>query len=214
MAARTLKRRRFIVAPFQYQLLGVYVIYLLIILFVFAATVFVPLMVQIDNSSLSFDEKSQVADQFLVLHHRLWLPLLIVFVLLVVHSVIISHRIAGPLYRIRRILKSVGRGDFTVRTTIRSNDYLMKEAEVVNEMAEMLSEKIKDIRRKSGEASATLADLRRSIDSASLDEMEQKLEELSAHLNGLGVRLDEFRIDRREPTRKVLLPPAGRTISR
>jgi nitrogen fixation/metabolism regulation signal transduction histidine kinase len=74
-------------------------------------------------------EAQRVAEQFELLHSRFWPVVFVVSLLLIVHGVFFSHRIAGPLYRFRRIFQSVASGDLTVRTSIRKSDYLHVEAQ-------------------------------------------------------------------------------------
>lgn len=54
-------------------------------------------------------------------------------------SVLFSHRIAGPLYRIERNLESIAAGDLTVNTRFRGLDQLTVLADDLNEMVRSLN---------------------------------------------------------------------------
>ena len=49
-----------------------------------------------------------------------------------------SHRIVGPMNRIKRTLEAIGTGDFSQRITLRQGDALEDLAKSINQMAEAL----------------------------------------------------------------------------
>lgn len=52
-----------------------------------------------------------------------------------------SHRIVGPMNRIKRILEAIGAGDFSQRITLRQGDALEDLAKSINQMAEALQQR-------------------------------------------------------------------------
>ena len=52
-----------------------------------------------------------------------------------------SHRIVGPLARIRRTLEAIGNGDFSQRIVLRRGDVLVDLAKAINQMAESLQKR-------------------------------------------------------------------------
>lgn len=52
-----------------------------------------------------------------------------------------SHRIVGPMNRIKRILEAVGNGDFSQRITLRQGDALEDLAKSINQMSEQLQQR-------------------------------------------------------------------------
>lgn len=60
-------------------------------------------------------------------------------------GIIISHRVAGPLFNIERILKNIGEGELASRAVLRRKDELKNLAVCVNEMALGLANKISSI---------------------------------------------------------------------
>jgi len=80
------------------------------------------------------------------------LPLLLqtVFVVLVlvslatiVMTLFVSHKIAGPLYRLKAMLGVLGTGDFSSSMRLREDDQLQQVAAAYNEAVEKLNGKIK-----------------------------------------------------------------------
>ena len=138
---RILRRTQFLIDEFQYRILFLHVLYFVALILVFTSAIFVPLIMDLQNGVLSFAERHVVANQFLSLHSRIWPAVLILFVLLSAHSVFVSHRIAGPLYRFRKVMKTVASGDLSVRFTLRKKDYLEKEADLFADMIAALRDK-------------------------------------------------------------------------
>lgn len=62
-------------------------------------------------------------------------------VLIVFISMMFSHYIAGPLYRLQETMRMVRDGDFSVRVKFRKLDELKKLGETFNEMMDSLQKK-------------------------------------------------------------------------
>ena len=52
-----------------------------------------------------------------------------------------SHRIVGPMNRIKQTLAAIGQGDFSKRITLRQGDALEDLANAINQMAERLQQR-------------------------------------------------------------------------
>ncbi|MGH7404328.1 MAG: hypothetical protein ACREJA_00410 [Candidatus Methylomirabilales bacterium] len=193
MATRPYKRRRILIESYQYRLLFINLLYFCIILLIFAAALFLPLILKLRSGSASVIEQGELAGQFLALHARVWPAMLVVFVLLALHSTFVSHRIAGPLYRFRKVFGAVARGDLSVRATLRKGDYLGKESESLNEMIASLRAKIESIQSHHVEMQTVLTALKQSIEQRSLEHMHRQLEELHVQMEELKASIRQFR---------------------
>ncbi len=187
------KRRHILIDSVQFRFFAVNFLHILIILLVFAATLFVPLMMQLGSETLSWVEKEEVANQFLALHTKLWPPLLAILVLLSIHLVVFSHRVVGPLVRFRMIFKAIAEGNLTVRSTIRKHDYLQKEADCIQEMVSSLRMKVKGIEEQSGEVREGVAELKKAVASGSVEDMKRNLKGLEVQMERLKAYVDQFR---------------------
>jgi methyl-accepting chemotaxis protein len=131
--------------------------YTLIIFVLLAIPVFSPLMQALDDRSLSWQEKAAVGNDLLNLHTRYWpwaLGAGLVLIIHCLHSTKILFHVAGPLYRLKNVLPQIGRGDLSIRATLRKGDFLTPEAELVNQMTAQLQAKISAI--KMAQAAVTL----------------------------------------------------------
>lgn len=75
---------------------------------------------------------------------------LIIFILL-------SHRIAGPLYRFEKTLERIGNGDLTTRIDLRGTDQLTELKEALNTLADSLDRRMAGIKNSLAEAQNLLA---------------------------------------------------------
>lgn len=58
-------------------------------------------------------------------------------------TLLFSHRIAGPVYRIRQSMEQVGNGDLSLLIQLRSNDELHELKDTFNDMVSNLRDKVK-----------------------------------------------------------------------
>jgi len=72
----------------------------------------------------------------------LGLHLSIYLVIVILVSVFVSHKFAGPIFRLERVSEAVAKGDLTVRAFFRKGDELFETAEYINQMVDSLRKKI------------------------------------------------------------------------
>lgn len=145
------KRRLFaVVHPLQIRMLLQVIAYSLIVFVLLSIPVFSPLMEALDDPQLSWEERAAVANDLLNLHARFWpwaMGASVVVLINCLHSLQLMHRVAGPLYRLRKVFPKIAEGNLTVRTTLRQHDYLAPEVDLVNQMTAQLQSKINQIKQ-------------------------------------------------------------------
>ena len=192
MTSLFFKRRRLIVDRFQYRLVAISAGHFGLVLLVFLAAMMLPLMLKLDDPSATYIEKQRVAEVLLFFHEQLWLPLVAVFLLLTVHSLSVSHRIAGPLYRFRAVYKSLAGGDLAIRANIRKKDYLHTDAKALNEMIEALETRIGGLGDQARHLKEETAQLRAAAGSGSVAEVQKAAERVESRVEGLRGKLAHF----------------------
>ena len=197
MATRPYRRQRILIDRFQYRLLVINLLYFCTILLIFATALFLPLILELHSDSIL--KQAEAASEFLSLHARVWPALFLVFVLLAFHSIFVSHRIVGPLYRFRTTFQAVAAGDLSVRAILRKHDYLDSELESVNQMIASLQAKVQDIEAPSQEVQALVAVLERAIERGAVEDMHQSIKELRVHVERLQGALNHFRLAPQKP---------------
>jgi methyl-accepting chemotaxis protein len=183
------KRRRLLVDRFQYRLIWVSVIHFGMVLTVFMVSMLLPLMLKLDDPSATYLEKQRVAEVLLFFNEQLWLPLGGVFLLLTVHSLLVSHRIAGPLFRFQRVFEAVAKGDLAVRANIRKQDYLHTHAKSLNEMIEALEKRMQGLETQALQAQEEAALLKQAAGPGAGAEVQKAAERIESQLESLRVQL-------------------------
>jgi len=92
------------------------------------------------------------------------LILALVTAAIAVISVLFSHRIAGPLYRLEKNLEAISSGDLTVNTRFRGDDQLSALAGEVNAMVRSLNHTARSVADAAAEMEAAEGALRALLD--------------------------------------------------
>ncbi|MBI4775260.1 MAG: hypothetical protein HY788_14010 [Deltaproteobacteria bacterium] len=188
------KRRRVLIdKKLQYKLLIVNVNYFVMLLLVVGLTLFGPLFVEFYGAGMDYVQKSLIAEKILYLHGRLWPPFIAAAALFAIHSIFVSHRIAGPLYRFRAVLKRLGEGDFSQDVMIRKHDYLHREKEVMNDTIRAIRARIAGIKAEQQAVSRIMAGMDPDLESIS-PEFRSQISLIEHHIVEMRHHLDSFRL--------------------
>jgi methyl-accepting chemotaxis protein len=193
------KRRQLVVSRMQYRLTAVNFLYLLVIVVTIAVTVGFPLVGRVDDETRSFVEREEAARGLLGVYAATWIAVPVAIVLCLLHSVIVSHRIAGPLYRFKRSFEQLARGNLGLVVRIRRADYLEPEMDAINHMIEELGAKVQAIRASHASVVATLPELTEALDRRDVREASVLCGKLGTELDELGRRIRVFQVPAAEP---------------
>lgn len=137
--------------------------------FIFITVIFAPYIL-----TLYFDyplaEKAKAARALLLLHGSVW-PWIggAVFSFCLI-SIFISHKVAGPLFRLKKSLSQVTKGDLNIVIKLRRWDDLKDLANHVNILIEELRTFVVTLRNDYALLSEYIAELEREIDAKVLTE--------------------------------------------
>lgn len=191
------RRRHFLIDKLQYKLLAINIFYLTAIIFLFLVTIFAPVIVALYGDS-SFERSAAAASDFLSLHNRVWPAVPVALLLISVHSILTSHRISGPLYRFRKVFRSIESGDLSVRCGVRTKDYLHRESDTINDMIHGLVAQVSRIKQQQHEIQAIRAELESVPGVESLPNLAQVLGRLDSRLAALDEDIAGFRLPEEE----------------
>lgn len=131
------RKNYFIEKRFQLKYSILTMLLLLAYSFMFVIIIFAPYML-----TLYFDyplvEKAEAARAILLLHAKVWPGIGAVILLFGIVSIYVSHKVAGPLYRLKKTLAEVTAGNLNVTVKLRKWDDLKDLAEHVNILIEEL----------------------------------------------------------------------------
>ncbi|MBD3296183.1 MAG: HAMP domain-containing protein [Candidatus Omnitrophica bacterium] len=152
------KRRQYLISRrFQIKYIS------LILLFMFGTAVITGYMVYVTTWVMFGEKLAAVYPQGLLLevvknvNMVLLLRLIFLSPLVILVGLILSHRIAGPIYRIREQLKKIRSGDHGHDIKLREKDELKDLADEVNDLS-------RDLRRARDERLSTLRSLAGKLD--------------------------------------------------
>ena len=81
------------------------------------------------------------------------------FFLVILVSVFISHKFAGPIFRLEKVAEAIANGDLTVKAALRAGDELFETAESMNQMIELLRQKLLKEKHLSDRIAKTLSEI-------------------------------------------------------
>ena len=82
-------------------------------------------------------------DHFPTIAYGFVYKILIYIVFVVLISAILSHKMAGPVYRFEQTCKAIAKGDFSQRVHLRKGDQLMELQDEFNKMMDRVEAEIK-----------------------------------------------------------------------
>jgi methyl-accepting chemotaxis protein len=210
-------KRRILVNDFQYRLLAGNFLYLASVVIAFVVVLFAPVVAILADDSVTLAQREVAAHQLLVMHERVWFAIPVLIALCVLHAALVSHRIAGPLYRFKQIFSDLANGDLSVKVNIRRHDYLGPEAEVMADMVSSLRERAEAIRDAYEHAGATVPQLMDAVGRGANQDTAVLAGKLATQMDVLGQQVRQFRTPgargatapeaRSEPSREGI--PAG-----
>ena len=150
-------RRRYIVdPPFQYNLIGRAVAFVLFTFLVMCVGLFLPLVTEIADWKGDTSGDYDTVTAFLYMHEHFWPMALICLAVAIIGVVRTSHRIAGPRGRIKRHLNSVAEGRFPRPLRTRDNDYFKHDVDILNTMVENLAAWVDELESANAELGSAL----------------------------------------------------------
>ena len=188
------QRRYLLWDTVQPRFLAVSVAHQSLVFLTFAGALFIPLMIKLHDTPLASPEAGTIGYQFTILHESVWPAFPIAILLILVHSVFFSHRIAGPLYRFRNVFKAIGQGDLTVQTKIRDHDYLQREAEGLEHMVVELRSKLTEIKTDCQTLNDLVGELKLALQRNSLKDATDLTTKLEQRASRLITHVQPFRV--------------------
>lgn len=165
----TKRRNYFIEKKFQTKYVLLTMLMLLTYTFLFVVIIFAPYML-----TLYFDyplaEKADAARVILLLHGTIWPWIGGVILFFGAISIFVSHKIAGPLFRLKKSLTQITQGDLNVAVKLRRWDDLKDLADHVNTLTEELRTFVTTLKNDYALLSDYILDLEREIEAKVLNE--------------------------------------------
>lgn len=85
-----------------------------------------------------------IYDEFVPIVSDFFYKIAIYVLLVVIISAIVSHKMAGPVYRFEQTCKEISAGDFSKRVHLRKGDQLVELQDAFNHMMDVVEERLKN----------------------------------------------------------------------
>ena len=113
------------------------VIFLLFYSVIFGIATYYPLVRELEEAT-HFEDQARVATVMLGLEETVWPALILVLVLVFIGTILFSHRVTGPIYRLERAIEEFVSGNLKERIRLRKTDEFKEIETMVNKLAEYL----------------------------------------------------------------------------
>jgi len=128
----------------QFRYMGVILTSMLLVSLVVGWTVYFTIWKDISDPTKTHDQLEQI---FMEGNENLIYRLAVVMLMVCFLSVFVSHKIAGPVYRLEESAKIIASGDFSRRIKLRSGDELQELADAFNTMTDSLDKVVGEDKR-------------------------------------------------------------------
>jgi methyl-accepting chemotaxis protein len=123
----------------------------------------------------SLEERQAAAAEMLMLSETVWVAVPVLFFGAVIFSLVLTRRVAGPLYRLDESIQKWAKGNLSWRMGFRASDRLDELAETANQALESIEQSFARIQQQNraiqaalskmeGQESSVLADARQATD--------------------------------------------------
>jgi methyl-accepting chemotaxis protein len=143
------------------------------------------------------EEQAMAASQFIALSDRLWPAILISVPIFMVLSFWVTHRMAGPVYRMEQSLKQIARGDLDLQVRFRSGDDLQELAVLVNQITQQQGEVFRIVQSVHQRLLEIMAQVRSKA--VAPEELHQALEQIQLQLEQIEALLRKIKLNRPVP---------------
>jgi methyl-accepting chemotaxis protein len=153
---------------------------------------FLPPMIQLQTGDPYSPQTLQAADRFLFLHGNFWPVVLISLIAIGLHAIRLSHRLAGPLYRYKRIFRSLKEGKIPEAIHPRRGDYLLEETAALNQMLDALRVRLSEFREDQAQINESIREIAGLAEKGKKKEASKRIAEVTERGQDLVDRLDRF----------------------
>lgn len=145
------------------------------------------------SSDAPLAEREYAASKFLLLSETLWVAVPVLFLGAIVFSMVLTRRVAGPLYRLELSTKEWANGNLSWRIKFRKGDQLDDLAESANRAVQRMELACSAIRDRNQMAQSALARLSESLErGAASAEAAKQLKEALAATREVDITLAQF----------------------
>ncbi len=193
MVRPKIKRKQYLVAKkFQLKYVGI----ILALMFLTAAlcsyVIYYTSMILMGEKLANVYPQGRLVHIVKIVNFRIMLSVLLVTPLVALIGIFLSHRIAGPIYRMERFMDSLAAGDLGSRIYLRQGDELITVANSINRLADSFEATVRDQKSRLNKLSGELDNLIKTQASRPHD-ISIAINRLEEELKGIIKKLDKYK---------------------
>ena len=199
MARDYKRRKKFIRKDIQLRLITIIISYLIIFSVILSLIFLGPSLVSL-FTDVAPTERQAAVKVFLTVHGNFWPAAVLVLYFVVVLSLSISHKIAGPIYRFEKAVKGMEEGDLSQEIQLRKGDYFFTMRDRINKMTRTLKDDLCFLRSENDKAEARLSAIISHLGKSGPAEQEIKnqVEQVANIQEVVADRLAKFRLEAKD----------------
>lgn len=138
MKKSNMRREYYIYREIQFKYIRLTLLLMLLVCIIMGYTVSETSLGVLTETLSKVYPAEDIKEVYGILNSTLILRLLLMIPVVIVATMYVSHRVAGPVYRLEKELIQIGEGDLSRRLVLRKNDDLKKMAEEMNNVMDRL----------------------------------------------------------------------------
>ncbi len=191
------KRTKYLISTrLQLRYVGI----ILLLMFVTAAIcsyiVYYTVMILMGEKLASVYPQGRLMAIINMVNIRMLLSLLFITPLVTVVGIFLSHKIAGPIYRIEKFLGDMSAGNLAQRIVLRKGDELMSVAEKINVLNDSLKVTFSTQKSSMNKLVTELGELEKLVDSkpGDVSVLDRNIEKIQAQIKDLEAQLAKYKV--------------------
>ena len=191
------KRKQFIVARgFQVKYAGVILLLMFLTAGFCSYAIYYTTMISFGDKLANVYPQGQLVSIVNSVNFRILISIIVISPLVGCLGIYLSHKIAGPIYRIEKSLSTMAAGDLSSHITLRRGDEMISLADSVNRLTDSLALSITTEKSHIDNALKELYTLRELVSSEEKDRVRinRALEGLDSEIRIISKELDRYKV--------------------
>lgn len=162
--------------------------------FIVVGAIFAPYIIAM-FSDIPAQKKLEAANVLLILHGNIWFSVGATIIFFGAMSIFITHKIAGPVFRMKKVAREIAGGDLNARIKLRNGDDLQDMAEDINYLAAQIESFVSAMKEQDKDLSGYIAKLEKELDinRVDIESVKELLLKLKSNRAVIGNVLDKYK---------------------
>jgi methyl-accepting chemotaxis protein len=191
------KRTKYLVSTkLQLRYVGIILLLMLVTALICSYIIYYTVMILMGEKLSNVYPQGRLIAIINTVNLRILFSLLLITPVVAVIGIFLSHKIAGPIYRIEKFLGDMSTGNFAARIVLRKGDELMSVADKINVLNDSLKTTIGSQKSSMGRIVAELDELKRMVNSkpGDISSLDKNIERLQNEIKDLETQLAKYKV--------------------